>query len=84
MNRDDESPTAALEPHAKRRVRAFIRRMEREPDHAAHRAFWDVLFASHPNITHEIAVRVAVELMRTDKTVQDLIDGWRPVALRLN
>lgn len=73
-----------LEPHAKRKIRAFIV----APDPGNHRdsnvfdAFWSLIYGGEAAaVDHSTAVAVEKELLTTNKRVGDLLDGWRPTAL---
>lgn len=71
-----------LEPHAKRKVRAFMV----EPDRGNHRdtkvfdAFMALIYGDR-TVTHATALAVDAELMSCTRTVRDVLEGWRPEAL---
>lgn len=66
-----------LLPHAKRPIRAFLRR----PTEAAEGALWDLVYDRAPRVTFGVAKAVAEELEHSPHTVGDLLSGWRPDAL---
>lgn len=75
MNR--EAMREALLPHAKRPIRAFLRR----PDEAAEGALWDLVYDRAPCVTFGVAKAVETELEHSPVTVGELLSGWRPAAL---
>lgn len=68
-----------LAPHAKRKLRPMSTLLA--PDDAAHDPFWELVYAGVPEVSYEIAEAVERELIETDKTVDDLVGGWRPATL---
>lgn len=73
-----EQIAKALEPHAKRPIRAFL---ARPIDPASQKAFWDTIFDQRPQVDHQTACRVADELEASQRPVRDVLEGWRPEAL---
>ena len=67
-----------LSPHAGRPIRAFLRDDYSE----AHTAFWDMIYSRNRRVTHNTAVRAAAELANSPRTVGEVLNGWRPQALR--
>lgn len=66
-----------LQPHADRRIRAFLR----DPGDAE-AAFWTVVYGKVV-VPHSVAVAVAKELEACELRVADLVvAGWRPLALQ--
>lgn len=72
MNLDERK---ALEPHAARPIRAFLR----DPGDAEG-AFWTLVYG-RTVVTHATAIAVAAELEASGRKVGDLLGGWRPAAL---
>lgn len=61
---------AALAPHAKRPIRAFLARPgDAEP------AFWDAVYANTPSIGHAEAVAIAAAYEASDARVSTIIEG---------
>ncbi len=82
MRRTDDPPSIEecrelLEPHRKRK----IRRLAATGDELE-RAIFDVVYHETPATTHAVARAVERELVLTERTVGELLDGWRPAALR--
>jgi hypothetical protein len=69
-----------LQPHRKRKVRAFLRTFDDTTPEAG--ALWAVLFR-HVVVDHSTAITVAQELEASDRTVGDVLDGWRPDVLEV-
>ena len=78
---DIPAPAETLEPFRKLRIRTLLGRL---PDESAPAivALFDLVYDGAGVTMHETGRAVSYELENTDKTVGDLIDGWRPPALR--
>lgn len=68
-----------LEPHANRKIRSVVTRSDQEDPVVE--ALFDVVYEDIKVIDHSVAVAVGKELESTDRTVRELLDGWRPEAL---
>lgn len=68
---------AILEPHRKKKLRAILKGDDRSPEVGA---LWAVLYG-YAVVDHATAQHVAHECTTSDRTVGDVLDGWRPVAL---
>jgi len=82
--RPGKTPAEILAPIAKRRVSKLL---EGTDDGSQERedifgAFWELVYAGIKEVTWNMAMEAALELERSSKTVQDVIDGWKPKALR--
>lgn len=74
-----------LLPHADRKIRAFLRGHPDPTNRAACElrvAFWDFVYRRHPHVTHAVACRTAAELVESEKTIGELLEGWVPEALQ--
>lgn len=67
----------ALTPHRTRTIRAFLRRCGEEEE----AAFWAAVYGETV-VTNGTATAVAAELEASDHTIGELLDGWKPEALR--
>jgi hypothetical protein len=67
-----------LQPHRRAKVRTFLRKYDDTTPEAG--AFWAVLFR-HVIVSHTTAVAVAQELEASERTVGDVLTGWRPASL---
>lgn len=82
--RPGKSPAEILAPIAKRRVSKFLE----GTDHGSQEreeifwAFWEIVYDGIKQVTWSMAMSAALELEHSSKTVQDVIDGWKPKALR--
>lgn len=68
-----------LRPHAKRPIRAFLRDNSPSP---AEDAFWSLVYG-RTVVNHATAVAVERELSSSSRTVGELVEGWRPEALKV-
>jgi hypothetical protein len=76
---DAADPVEVLQRYRKRRIRGLLDAMP--DDHAEPIiAIFALVYDGAPAVDHDTAVAVLDELRATDKTVGDLIDGWRPRA----
>ncbi len=78
---DMPTPADVLEPYRKRKIRAMLGRYPNRDNAEPIVALFALVYDGARNVDHAAAVAVADELHATDKTVQDLLDGWRPSAL---
>lgn len=69
---------ALLEPHRHRKVRVVV---TGGAGLQLSRALFDVIYHETPACDHRSARRVEAELSASDRTVGDVLDGWRPPAL---
>lgn len=68
----------ALTPHRTRTIRAFLRRCGEEEE----AAFWDAVHDQAKDVDHATASAVVAELEASERTVEELLAGWRPESLR--
>lgn len=74
--------TEALEAHRRRTVRAFLRQAEEDDPEVWE--FWNLIYGPNIGVPHATAQRVEAELgNEATHTVGDVIDGWRPEALKV-
>ena len=68
-----------LQPHRKRKLRAFLHdhRDDAAPEVGA---LWATVYG-RTVVDHRTALAVETECASTDRTVGDVLEGWRPAAL---
>lgn len=69
-----------LWPHRMRTLRAFLRKREDSAPEVG--ALWAVLYG-YTVVDHATALAVAVECSESERTVGDVLEGWRPDALKV-
>ena len=67
----------ALADHCHRSVRAFLDRPG-----AAEEPFWFLIYGNRRDVTVSEAKAVHAELQQSRKSIQDVLDGWRPDSLK--
>lgn len=75
-----EKPQDLLEAHRHRRIRAFLAPGARTNDEEL--AFWAVVGEYRKGMDMQTAKRVVDELVRCERTVGELLDGWIPQTLQ--
>lgn len=80
---DVPDPREALELHRKRKLSAFMRAPDpgNSSDTKIWDAFWTLVYDGSPSVDYETADAVVRELSKSDRTVGDVIDGFRPSVL---
>lgn len=76
-----EECRALLDPHRKRTIRRFLEApaTRETPDpHELESAFWDVVYHETPACSATVARIVERELEQSERTVGEVLDGWRP------
>lgn len=70
------NPAALLEPYAHRRVRRVL-----DDDGELAAPLWSLIYGN-AGVDHATAIAVDAELSLTDRTIGDVLAGWRPTALQ--
>lgn len=68
-----------LESIAHRKIGSYL---HNKPDAAVEAALWDEVYAGYSPVSHEVATAVAAELEASTRTIQELLNGWKPAALK--
>jgi hypothetical protein len=71
-----------LEPHARRKLRTFMRAPD--PGNHSDSKVWDAFYAvlyGRDVVTHDTALAVEAELKDSERTIGDVLAGWKPAAL---
>lgn len=72
------TPADRLPDYGEETLRDFLQKAPAD----IQEALWDVIYDEHRAITYETATKIHAELAVSNVTVQQVIDGWLPAALR--